>query len=157
MKTLLLAMMLLPQVALADGWLCEEESSQREGSTIKSCGIGIGATEAQARSKALSNARAEFDDVCSGSSDCAGKAVIVVPRRTDCKATDNGYTCHRLVSFQIQDEKGADGTARVASTALRCYVGCDSKDHSACWLPGAMFAWNHGCQDSYQRPFHGEN
>lgn len=95
------------KAAVADEWLCTEESSQRRGNQILSCGIGIGLDESSARSSALANARTEFSSVCASSSDCRDHAVAVTPKRTTCekigKKGTGGYKCYRLLSYEILD------------------------------------------------------
>lgn len=84
------------------GWLCDEEASQRSGPVIKACGIGKAPTESDARLNALESAKNEFDKLCQASDDCADHKVVLDPRRTVCKPTNNGFVCHRLVNFAIQ-------------------------------------------------------
>ena len=97
-------------------WLCEEEASQREGNTIKSCGIGQAKTEAEARDMALDNAKKEFDKICNASVDCAGHETIADPRRTSCSLKGNTYTCHRLIAFEISSKLT---TGRIAHISMQ--------------------------------------
>ena len=97
-------------------WLCEEEASQREGNTIKSCGIGQAKTEAEARDMALDNAKKEFDKICNASVDCAGHKTIADPRRTSCSLKGNTYTCHRLIAFEISSKLT---TGRIAHISMQ--------------------------------------
>jgi hypothetical protein len=89
-------------------WLCTEESSQRQGNTVLSCGVAVGDDENEARSKAFDNARNEFKKVCDASSDCRGHETTVLPKRTSCDEItgktalmDTKYRCYRLLAFTI--------------------------------------------------------
>ncbi len=83
-------------------WLCKEASSEKRGDSILSCGVGLGKNEADARSSAFNNAKAEFDRVCQISADCAGRTFTVDPRRTSCEQGGNrGIKCYRLVVFNL--------------------------------------------------------
>jgi hypothetical protein len=89
--------------ALADDWLCKQESSQLVEKSLQACGIGEGKDENDARTKAFENARAEFLRVCSASDTCKHKEVSVEPKRTTCEKTKSGHRCYRLVVFTIGD------------------------------------------------------
>lgn len=104
MKSLIVFLFILvsAQMAKADDWLCTQEASHRMGDTVKSCGIGVGADESDARSAALLNAKKEFYAVCEASNDCTGHAVTAQPMRTTCNTSAFGMvTCYRLVNFVI--------------------------------------------------------
>lgn len=83
-------------------WLCKEESSQRRGNAVLSCGVGSGEDENEARTRAFEHAQAEFNRICSISEDCKSHMVFVNPKRTVCrKGIVKDYTCYRLVAFEI--------------------------------------------------------
>lgn len=88
-----------------DSWLCLEESSQREGNTIRSCGIGSGKDENAARLDALDNAKEEFNRICDSSSDCKNHEVRAIPQRTTCERDSGQYRCYRLIVYAIGDVK----------------------------------------------------
>lgn len=98
----LLALFFLEDIHAADNWLCKEESSQRSGNSIQSCGIGKGESEDVARVNAFENSKKEFTLVCDNSDDCIGRKVSISPQRTSCEPTKNGeFICYRLVNFTI--------------------------------------------------------
>jgi hypothetical protein len=107
---LLLFLLWLPsRVFAAEAqWLCTEESSQRQGNVVLSCGVALGDEENEARSKAFDNARAEFKKVCDASFDCRGHETTVTPKRTSCDEIagktaqiETKYRCYRLLAFTI--------------------------------------------------------
>lgn len=91
-------------------WFCEEGSSQRSGSTIEACGIGNGCDENTARAQAFKNAESEYKRVCNSSSDCKNHAASMNPKRTSCEKSLHGYTCWRMLAYQISNKKGEDTT-----------------------------------------------
>lgn len=97
----LLGLLLLAQPTLADAWLCTEASSQRRGSSVYSCGVGIGKDENAARLNAFDNAKSEFKRICSASDDCKGHNITVSPERTSCDKNSDSYKCYRLIVFTI--------------------------------------------------------
>jgi hypothetical protein len=106
----LLLLLSLPSRGLAIDvpWLCTEESSQRQGNTVLSCGVAVGDDENEARSKAFDNARNEFKKICDASSDCRGHETTVTPKRTTCDEItgktaqiETKYRCYRLLAFTI--------------------------------------------------------
>lgn len=101
MKYLFILFFLMVSTAKADQWLCTEAASQRSGDTIKSCGVGTGSDEAQARAQALDYAKHEFKSICEASSDCVNHYVTAQPMRTACSKEDGIYSCQRLVVFTI--------------------------------------------------------
>lgn len=98
-------------------WFCTEAASQRGGNVIKSCGIGIGTTENEARLQALENSKTEFNQLCTASADCKDRHIVLDPKRTECKPTKQGYTCHRLVEFTIQPTRFTASGKRFISDA----------------------------------------
>ena len=85
-------------------WLCKEESSQRRGNEIVSCGIGFGSDESSARLNAFDSAKSEFNRVCESSADCKSHEITTAPQRTTCEEKDStktGFKCYRLVVFTI--------------------------------------------------------
>ena len=105
MRLLTLLLLFWSTDAWTSDWLCTEESSQRSGNEVQSCGVGIAATEDQARIKAFDNARIEFNRICQASDDCRGHQVSVKPRRTSCAANDQGIKCYRLLEFTINQDR----------------------------------------------------
>lgn len=105
MKYMVMAGLLLSQIASADDWICKEESSMVKGNTIKACGVGTDKDENEARTQAFNNAKAEFDRVCNASDNCKDHEVTVEPKRTTCDS-DNGQTkCYRMVEFTFDSTK----------------------------------------------------
>lgn len=96
-------LMLISTSAFAGDWICEEESSQRRGNILITCGIGTGYLEDTARYYAFKNAKYEFESLCRMSSDCQGaQKIIVSPGRTTCKKIEDKYHCVRMLSFEIE-------------------------------------------------------
>ena len=89
----------------SDSWLCTEASSLRTGNQVRTCGIGSGKSEAEARDAAFTQAKTEFDRICSASDDCRGYKVNLEPGRTTCNSTGGQIQCHRLLVFHIQEDK----------------------------------------------------
>lgn len=87
--------------AFADQWFCTDESSVRNDTIIKSCGIGEDKEEGMARLKAFSNARKEFKQICNANSDCVQHYIYSTPLRTECRKEDEAYKCYRMVQFRI--------------------------------------------------------
>lgn len=106
MKYLLLILSILFFIDLAHAeWFCSSVSTEKNGNTYLSCGIGQGPDEAEARANALIVAKTEFKAVCVGSSDCEGREVSIQPERTTCIKKDEGYSCHRMVIFTVGEPK----------------------------------------------------
>ena len=104
-----------------EDWLCKEVASQRSGNLIKSCGVGIGADENEARATAFENAKKEFGRVCTISSDCRGRSITVQPERTSCEKDQGKCKCYRLIVFSIGDmvkDAGFEATKEVTSADL---------------------------------------
>lgn len=91
-------------------WFCEEGSSQRSGATIEACGIGHGCDESAARAEAFKAAESEYKRVCNSSSDCKGHKAVVNPKRTSCEKSLRGYTCWRMLAYEVTEETGEDTT-----------------------------------------------
>lgn len=106
MKRYYVLLLLFSPLAHAEEWLCKEESSQRSGSVISSCGVGLGKDENAARSQAFEHAKEEFLRICSTSDDCKNHAITAEPKRTTCERTEDQYKCYRLVRFVIGREIG---------------------------------------------------
>lgn len=104
LKIIICVILLLSQIATADEWLCTTESGQRQGNLILACGVGESSgDEAYARKRALSNAIEEFNTICEISSDCAGRKIIVEPKRTSCAVEKNGLLkCYRLIAVTLE-------------------------------------------------------
>lgn len=96
MKWLILICLVVQNVCFAD-FMCKEEASERRGNRILACGIGKNKDESVARALALKNAKAEFNSICSASSDCIGKPITITPMRTACEKD----TCYRMIGFEI--------------------------------------------------------
>jgi len=90
--------------SFASGWFCKEVASERNGNTINSCGVGTGATEADARKNALQMAYEEGDTICRPSIDCNPYEWVVTPLRNECKPFDGGYRCYRGITITITDK-----------------------------------------------------
>lgn len=88
--------------AQAADWVCHEQASMVRDTSILACGIGLALTESDAREKALAKAMEEFQSICKVSDNCAGHEVNVVPKRTECQATETGFMCYRAVEFEIK-------------------------------------------------------
>ena len=56
--------------SLFSRWYCENVGAEKSGRVFRSCGIGEGKTEADARAISRKNAQKEFDFFCEKSSDC---------------------------------------------------------------------------------------
>ncbi|MBT4762405.1 MAG: HEAT repeat domain-containing protein [Bdellovibrionaceae bacterium] len=94
----------LPSFASAE-WFCAEGASERNATSIFSCGIGVHKQENLARKKALENAFQELEMICNYSADCKQFQLNIVPKRTDCKKSGENYKCYRGVLAQITDKK----------------------------------------------------
>jgi len=70
--------------AYSDDWLCTETASIKSGNTLRTCGIGTSDNEADARIAALREAKREFKEICSESSDCKNRKTIMRPMRNAC-------------------------------------------------------------------------
>lgn len=105
---IIFCMLALTTNASASDWFCEDESSQRQGNVITVCGIGVDKNEAEARSIALDNAKAEFESLCNSSDDCKDHPVRIDPKRTSCKrerGRGGMLTCYRLVNYIVAGDK----------------------------------------------------
>src|ERR1700677_3408638 len=100
MKILLL-LLAFSQDVQADGWFCNDESSQRDGNVISTCGIGTHKDEAQARAWAMYNARNEFKAICNSSSDCIGHYFSMDPKRTECTQNGGIFRCVRMLAYTV--------------------------------------------------------
>lgn len=101
----------------ANAWYCQEVASERVAKdTIRSCGVGIAATENQARLNAFDNAREEFKRIASASSDINQKSVVINPQRTSCDKIDGQYKCYRLLVFTF--ENGSSHPVNVANRSI---------------------------------------
>jgi hypothetical protein len=117
MRFAVLVVFVLARTGYSAAWLCEEEASQRRGTSIYSCGIGTGGDEATARSKAFDAATLEFSKICDKSDDCKGRKVSLDPQRTDCRPGKNkNYKCYRLIVYRILDA-GAGGRELASEAA----------------------------------------
>lgn len=164
MKLSLLALILLSGLAHAapTEWLCTEEASQREGSVIKACGVGLGTTEAAARIAAFDRAKQEFMAVCNASFDCVGQGFTAHPKRTTCEQSGNGFKCYRLVSFTIESAEAPtvqQTVARSHKIAAQQVQALTVQQHCVrptldMHNPDAVSAWNdqqdawHECMDA---------
>jgi hypothetical protein len=145
----------LPHAAHAADWLCTEESSIRDDAGIHACGIGVSEDEDEARGLAFNHAKAEFNRVCQDSEDCKDRKLTVSPGRTTCALKNGSFTCHRIVTFtpgEPIDPAVVAVNTRQLNPGLECDDDCNSQHHE-CRGQGALWAWNHGCVDAYQRPF----
>jgi len=88
-------------------WYCKEVASERKGSQVYACGVGLGADENEARTDAFENARKEFIRICSLSADCKDHQIITTPERTTCETSGKKTKCYRLLVFSI-GPKGGD-------------------------------------------------
>ena len=108
----------------SESWLCTEEASQRRGDQILSCGIGKGSDENEARKNAFENSKAEFDRICSRSTDCRGHTVSIEPRRTSCvEKAGSGFICHRLLAFTLGNKYGEIASTKFALPVDQRLVG----------------------------------
>lgn len=89
---------------LADNWLCTEEGSLKQGSSILACGTGTGLTEEYAREQSLITAKNEFEQICNSSADCKNHKVVMDPKRMTCSQVLNQYKCYRLIVYTIGDK-----------------------------------------------------
>jgi hypothetical protein len=93
----------IPYVYPSD-WFCTQESSQRVGDEIHTCGVATGIDLNTARTKAFDNAKEEFSKICESSSDCAGRTITLTPMRTECYSlAPEVYRCHRMLAFIVSD------------------------------------------------------
>lgn len=97
-------------------WICEEAASQRSGTSIHSCGVGVAEDESEARSKAFDSAKLEFTKVCDASDDCKNHKTHADPQRNDCTKKDGIYRCYRMVIFKILEEQRSSSEERAASS-----------------------------------------
>lgn len=88
-------------------WYCKEVASERKGSQVYACGVGMGVDENEARTDAFENARKEFIRICSLSADCKDHQIITTPERTTCETSGKKTKCYRLLVFSI-GPKGGD-------------------------------------------------
>jgi hypothetical protein len=106
-KLILFIILTIPYYAFAiDQWLCVDDGSMRNGTTLSICGVGTARTEGEAREKAFDQSISEFKTICSLSSDCRGHKINVDPKRSTCFQTEKHgftvFTCHRLINYSIQ-------------------------------------------------------
>ena len=90
--------------AKTSNWYCTEVASEKDGNTIRACGVGSGKDENEARTSAFNNAKNEFSNICSESADCKNRKITVSPQRTACEPYEAGYKCYRLIEFTILTE-----------------------------------------------------
>jgi hypothetical protein len=102
MKTLILLIMIISSNARADQWFCTDESSEKTGNIVKVCGLGEDREEGPARIKAFQNAWAEFYNLCKSSTNCVNHEFNSKPLRTECRETERGYKCYRMIEFDIE-------------------------------------------------------
>ena len=117
MKGPLLSILLLlgPAQSYGDDWLCTEAAAQKRGKAIVTCGIGEAATEAEARSLALANAKKEFHSLCD-EDDCKNHEVSLTPLRNECKTLKNDrIQCRRALEYEVL-EKIKDNLAETSET-----------------------------------------
>ncbi len=93
-------------------WFCTEAASERDATSIFSCGIGIDALEDRARKKALENAFQELEMICNYSVDCKQYELIIDPMRSDCQKEDGKYKCYRGIRAHITKQKRKESYAR---------------------------------------------
>lgn len=86
-----------------ESWFCTQESSKIIGNQVYACGVALALDEGAARAYASTNAKNEFDFICSMSSDCRGREFSVTPKRTTCAPDSGGVKCHRLLVFTLAD------------------------------------------------------
>jgi hypothetical protein len=86
-------------------WVCENESSYRDGDLIMACGVANSTSENSARKLALQNAYTELDLVCSKSPDCNRYELIIKPQRTACNKAASGFICRRAIEIVITGTK----------------------------------------------------
>jgi len=100
-------LLLVSRYAFSADWYCKEVASEwmEKGKSLQTCGIGYGRNENEARADAFKNAQKEFKNVCNKNSRCYNKVTNVDPKRTECKRSNSGYICHRLINFIITDEE----------------------------------------------------
>jgi hypothetical protein len=118
---LVLIVLSSPTARAADSWACTEGvATLRKGDAILACGIGLGSTEPEARLKALDYAKAEFDRVCSMSSDCRGREVTLIPGRNACETLAEGQVrCYRGMTFEwVKGPATGDGTSEAEMALL---------------------------------------
>lgn len=84
-----------------DVWICQEMASERHGDIIKTCGVGEGKTESDARLMAFDSAYNEFKRVCDASEDCNVSSVGVIPKRNSCEKTKDNYKCYRMIVYKL--------------------------------------------------------
>lgn len=90
---------LLSVAYAADSEWCYDKVSS-DSTALTFCGVGTG-TEVQARSEALSSARATFQALAQDSDSIRNSNVSVEPGRLDCEAIGNTVTCYRLVTYHL--------------------------------------------------------
>lgn len=89
----------------ASDWYCQQVASERQGNILNACGSNTSVTEEEAKAKALKNAYEELDSICRPSADCNEYKLNVAPGRAECQNTNGKFTCRRLVSATITDDK----------------------------------------------------
>lgn len=83
-------------------WMCHETASLKSDKNIfMSCGVGSGATEAEARKEALLNAQEEFKLLCDQDITCNGYKTTIKPLRNSCTKTADVYKCYRGFEYQV--------------------------------------------------------
>jgi hypothetical protein len=101
----MLISLLLLSAASGSTWFCEEGASEKSGPTITACGVDLGATENEARKKALAAAFEELDAICDRSADCKSFELEIEPLRSDCRKQGAQYKCYRAVRATITGKK----------------------------------------------------
>jgi hypothetical protein len=111
---ILIISLLMSQASASDDWLCKDASSIRRGDSIYACGIAKGNLEDDAKQAAFSDAKKEFENICSISDDCKGHKVSVEAKRTECEDIPQmedafmpgqnyyRFKCYRLVVFTME-------------------------------------------------------
>ncbi len=94
-----------PSVYSAEGWICTEAASIKQGDSYLVCGVASAENEGDAREKALQRAQKEFDLLCRASLDCRGRPTAVEPLRNSCAETDDGaFKCYRGLRYSFLDD-----------------------------------------------------
>ncbi|OUR96144.1 hypothetical protein A9Q84_07220 [Halobacteriovorax marinus] len=93
----------------AEGWMCEEMASEKQGNIIRVCGSAQEQDISTAKLNAIHATNKEFDLICNKSADCKDFQVILTPLRNTCEKNEDGsYYCLRGMEYRVTTIKKDD-------------------------------------------------
>ncbi len=98
MKTVIIVLLLVSKSAFAE--LCTDANGELVGNTIRTCGIGSGATEQAARAEARKNAYVEFKGLCVLNTKCSENALETTPLKITCTQSAV-WNCKTVYEFTM--------------------------------------------------------